>query len=66
MQQLVARLHNNSDNREDVFYVVRAMSTVRQRSYKHASLIREYERKSGGIFGDGVLYSVRLDLCIKK
>jgi hypothetical protein len=39
MKQLVARLHNISDNRRVVFYVVSAMPSARQRSCKHGYLI---------------------------
>jgi hypothetical protein len=41
MLQLVTRLHNNTDNRRRVFYVVRAMPIARQRICKHAFLIEE-------------------------
>jgi hypothetical protein len=47
MLQLVARYHNNSDNRSGVLYIVRAMPSARQRSCKHASLT------------EGVFYMVR-------
>jgi hypothetical protein len=41
MLELVARLHNNSDNRRGVYYVVRAIPSSWQRSCKHVSLIEE-------------------------
>jgi hypothetical protein len=39
--QLIATLHNNSDNRRSVYYIVRTMSSARQRSCKHSSLIEK-------------------------